>query len=288
MKRLYRQEIIRALSNRWTLISIAIMSILCIANVGQSLYSASHVVKAPIDYMQAFGGNPFAHSMTVYGWWIGAASGTLPFLLLTFLWPFLSTMPYSWALVDEIRNGYADVIIVSCGRWNYIFSKLLAAFLAGGIVVALPQLLDFLVLCLFFPSGIPDITAQMYYGIAANCLWAEVFYSHPYMYVLLYILLDFVFCGLFAVMGCACGLLGGYGYCGTVFPFLVLLMIHYARKLLAYKVYIEISPLNYLHARPIENPVNWWVILIEGSLFFIISFMIIWRKGVKEELPARS
>lgn len=284
---LYKQEIKKAFSGRFFFVALILMGTICTINIAQGLYYLLHDMPKLQDYIQKYEGNPFSHVATVYRQWIGGAPVTLPYTLLTFFWPLLATLPYSWSLVEEIRSSYANAIIVRSGRWAYMSSKLVAASLAGGLVVALPQIINFLILCLFFPSGTPDITAQMYYGIGPNCLWCGIFYTHPYLYVFLYILLDFVFCGLFAVMGCACGLLGRRGYYGIIIPLFVLLILDYFRKILDYKVYIEISPLNYLHATPIANPASWQVILIEGIVFFGVSLLILWKRGIKEELPAR-
>ena len=78
-------------------------------------------------------------------------------------------------------------------RRDYLRAKYLAAFLAGGVSVVLPMLMNFLTVACFIPMRMPEASEDMYYGVFGGSLWAEIFYTCPILYVLLYLVLDFVF-----------------------------------------------------------------------------------------------
>ena len=101
----------------------------------------------------------------------------------------------------------------------------------------------------------------------------QVFFTKPGLFIVLYLILDFVIGGLFASLTLLFAYISKNKYATVVLPFLTILGIHYLRRLLYWKVYIEISPIYILHSTAIENPNVWYVILPMVVILFLASFI---------------
>ena len=125
---------------------------------------------------------------------------------------------------------------------------------------------------------------MLYYGMAHGSMWSGLYYEHPLVFVLLYLLLDFLFAGLFAVTALGLSVYVRNQAAAVLLPYLGVLCLHYARTLLYYRVYIEISPLHFLHASCVENSVSWAVVLAEGVILFLFSAGSMWKAGAVDEV----
>ncbi|MFD2655603.1 hypothetical protein [Gracilibacillus thailandensis] len=176
------------------------------------------------------------------------------------------------------------MIVTRSNKWQYFLTKYIATFTAGGVVILLPLILNFIVVALFVPAISPTQLNPYVYGVEIGAIWSSLFYTHPLVYTILYLLLDFTFGGLFATISLAISFFIKNRIAIILIPFFLLFILHYSRTFLQYKFYKEISPLNYLHAIAIENPASTVIILIEGILLFIMTFGITMRLGVKREV----
>ena len=120
-------------------------------------------------------------------------------------------------------------------------------------MVALPLLINFLMVACFIPALTPDYSYNMYYAIYHQHVWSKYFFTKPGLFIVLYLILDFVIGGLFASLTLLFAYISKNKYATVVLPFLTILGIHYLRRLLYWKVYIEISPIYILHSTAIEN-----------------------------------
>ena len=120
--------------------------------------------------------------------------------------------------------------------------------------------------------------------MAHGSVWSGLYYEHPLVFVLLYLLLDFLFAGLFAVTALGLSVYVRNQAAAVLLPYLGVLCLHYARTLLYYRVYIEISPLHFLHASCVENSVSWAVVLAEGVILFLFSAGSMWKAGAVDEV----
>ena len=135
--------------------------------------------------------------------WMGF-DRTNPLAKIFFLiFPLMAVLAYCWSYCSDIKSGFADKCIDEIGRYRYHLNKYISIFISSGLTNAIALTVNFLTILLFVPAIKPDSVYDIYYGIFSNNFMAETFYNIPLMYVLTFILLNFIFCGLFGCLGYA-------------------------------------------------------------------------------------
>ena len=135
---------------------------------------------------------------SLYTGWIGAEINSSASMSFFIILPLLAMLPCGFSLVGDIRSGYTKLIVPKCGRKNYILAKLISAFISGGAVAALLLISSVLIVALFLPAVAPKIINSMYFPVLHGDILSQIAYSKPMLFILCYIGLDFIFCGLFA------------------------------------------------------------------------------------------
>lgn len=81
--------------------------------------------------------------------------------------------------------------------------------------------LKFAVTAAFIPSTVAQINYEIYNHVYFGAMWADLFYTHPALYVALYILLDGLFAGLIALIGYAFSFYITNQFAAAAFPLLL-------------------------------------------------------------------
>ncbi|MBM7542280.1 hypothetical protein [Amphibacillus cookii] len=279
---LIKIELKKAIKNKFFVTTLMVGSIF-------ALFSAWYM----IDSYAAFehqnkvytnNGNPMIQQFSLFNHWIGGEAFSLGYTLFFTLIPLMAVLPYSWSYFIENKIGYVKSIVTRSSKFQYYLSKYIATFVSGGLVVLIPLIANILIVACFVPAITPTKLYPLYYAVDHGSLWSGLFYTHPIIYVLLYLILDFVFAGLFATMSLAVSFFIKNRIAIILIPFFFILILHYSRTFLAYIYYNEISPLHYLHSTAIENYANGGMVLTQGLLFFILTFGITMKLGVKREV----
>jgi hypothetical protein len=200
------------------------------------------------------------------------------------LLPLLACIPYGWSAGKERVESYLANEMIRCGRKNYYLCKYIATFLSGAIAVTIPLIFNLLLTAMFLPAIKPDVDYLMYYAVRYGAFAADLLYTHPLLYVAVYLCLDFIFAGLFACMSMALGNFINHSIPVLVLPFMGLLALRYAKSILFYEYHVEISPLDFLHSTAVINPTKGWIVLLEGSLFLILTFIAGVKMGEKRDV----
>ena len=179
-------------------------------------------------------------------------------------------------------------MIVRVGRQPYYLSKGIVCFFAAFITIVIPLILNFAVTAAFIPSTVPQINYEIYNHVYFGAMWADLFYTHPALYVALYILLDGLFAGLIALIGYAFSFYITNQFAAAAFPLLLFWGIDYLSGLLARAIpgakwSYEISPIAYLHSATLRYDPNAAIILIEAVMLFCSAIAIIFKRGVWHE-----
>lgn len=278
--RLVLMECKKAFRNKYFYISLAVGMVFALMAF---LYDVGkyEVFQENVSQMS---GNPMMPARGLYNLWIGGESHSLGYTLFYTLLPLLASIPFGWSYCKEKNNGYLKCVVTRCRKRTYYLAKYIAVFLSGGMVILLPLLMNFLLTACFVPASKPSIIYYMYYAVQHGTMWSDIFYKHPTVYVVLYLFLDFIFGGLFATLSYAFSIFVKNWLAVTILPFLCILGLHYSRVLLAYKVYKEISPINFLHATCIENNVDGGIVIVEGLIFLLVPLFAILREGDRGDI----
>ncbi len=223
-------------------------------------------------------------AQNLYNSWIGADNQSLGAGLFYVMAPLLAMLPCGWNFFEELDGGYLHMAAPRRGRKPYFQAKLAVAFLAGGTVVALPQLANFLLTALYMPGVRPSVIYDMYTPIIHGDMLSGLFYRHPVAYIGVVIVMDFVFGGLFAWLPMAAAFFVRSGLAAVILPYLAVLLADSAKTILYYISYTEISPLNILHPMSAPNHVKGWVVLLWMAVLAGMTAPVILIRGCKREI----
>lgn len=276
-RNLLKTELKKSFKNKFFLISL-IMGLLF------AFMSGLYNVEAYQEYSTVqIEGNPMVQGNSLYNTWIGGECGSLGFTLFYTFLPLLAVIPYGWSYAMERKTGYAKMVQIRAGRISYFGAKYIATFLTGGVVIVVPLIFNLLFVACFVPAIQPTWIYSVYYPYHYGAIWSYLFFTQPIIFEILYLILVFIFAGLFSVMGFAVSFYTNKRVMAVLVPYFLILALHYSRRLLYGRVYKELSPLNFLHAMSIENSADAGIIFAEAIIFLGITIGIVIGKGRKDE-----
>lgn len=221
--------------------------------------------------------NPLMPLKTLFNHWIGSEAVTAGSVDYFFLFPILIAIPYGWSYCMERRSGYIKNMIIRTGNYRYYLSKYIALFLSGGLAMVVPLLFNFLLMAAFIPAVTPDPYYITGYGIISSSFLSELFYTNPFLYVFLYLLVDFIYCGLIACLSFSFAVFVKNRVIVVLLPFFVLLGFDYICNSFIYTsnsvIYTELSPMNFLRAVPAVYNTNGFVVSIGAAILFMFTFL---------------
>lgn len=199
MNNMLKIELKRAFCNKWFFLSVLCGCVLTVSQVFGWLPDQLQLLEMRQQYEKYASIMPY----TVFNTYIGLEAFTVQSTLFYLLLPILAVIPYAYSFLEDYKSGYLKNITLRTKKSNYMIGKCCAAFLSGGTAVVLPLLLNLLLMAMFFPSISPELGAYSPFTVNAWDLWNELFYSHPYGYIAAFLVLDFVYAGLFALLAVA-------------------------------------------------------------------------------------
>ncbi len=276
-RRLFVTEWKKATRNKYFYFAMFFALLFCVTG-------ALYMSESEKDRMRyGIGNNDMRMASSLYNSWIGGEMNSLGSVLFFYLFPMLAVLPYGWSYFQEKGCHYAEQLQIRCGRKLYYRMKYFVTFLTGGVVILFPLLINLFLTAMFVPARKPDVMYDMYFGVFFNDFLSDIFYVHPLLFVGIYLLIDFIYGGLFACMGLWFSSFVKKKIAVLVFPFLTCLVLHYATALLNYKVYVQISPLCFLHAVCIDNPAHPVIIWGEALFLFFLTYVGTMKMGRRHE-----
>ena len=98
-----------------------------------------------------------------------------------------------------MKSGYIKNALIRQSRSNYLKSKLVTAFIIGGAVFVIPLILNFALTATVAPIHLPQISASVS-SVRGKALLGDLYYSLPWLYVLFYMVVDYVYAGIIACL----------------------------------------------------------------------------------------
>jgi hypothetical protein len=218
--------------------------------------------------------NPYAPITNAFTLWIGLDSENKYAKILYLILPIIAVIPYCWSYCNDLKIGYADKAFNEFGKYNYHLSKYTAVFISSGLTIVTPLIIDFLIILLFVPAIFPDSVYDIYYGIFSNNFMADIFYGQPFLYVIIFLMISFVFCGLFGCLGYTVSTVINSRILAVATPVGILFLVEYIKSLISEKMPLfdtEFSPLSFLCPAKSYNT-NWIIIVSEFAVLFLFTF----------------
>lgn len=272
MKNILKLEITKAVKNKFFLFSITFGCLLgIVTQIDESItyFRDMEYVKKG-KYLSSAG-------YSVFNSWIGAPDFSVAVSVFFFVLPLLAAIPYGWSCCEERNSGYRRSIIVHTGKNQYYLSKYIATFISGGLAIAIPMVFSFFLAHLFLPVVMPLPENMELYAVWAESFMSWFYYNTPYLYVLLYIIIDFIFAGLLACITMAVTTVVRQKWIVVIIPLFFCLIVDFLSKFVTcrkYNMIIEISPICFLHPAGVKGLVLFSVISFMALAIFIVTFLI--------------
>lgn len=217
------------------------------------------------------------YPLSVFEKWIGGDKGSFYPTLYFMLLPILIAIPYGGTFLQDLRSGYVKQIFTRVGKRPYFLVKYIVSFVTG-ILGVIPLICNFCITACVLPAVIPQAGAGTF-PIANTCLYSELFYEHPYVYVTVWLIQDILFLGVLATISLTASFFTDYIYVPILAPFLFCMLMYGLDLVFG----IGLSPFDFLNPSQVVE-VNIAVMISEFVILLLIGGVGFWIGGKKQEV----
>lgn len=279
LKRMIRLELRKALKNKWFYGAIFIGCAITMLSFADKI----DLYQNGLLTQEREGSNPMQAASGLFNLWIGGEPFSLGGAIYFFVFPLLTAIPYGWSYCEEKQCGYIRMAAVRCGRTNYFLAKYIAVFISGGLAMVIPLVFNFLLTSMFAPAVMPSPVYCTSNGVFFHSLMSMVYYTRPFLYVFIYLGIDFVFCGLIACISYSAAGFTRHRVIAVILPLFLLLAFHYSRQFVYTSMtvrYKEISPMYFLRPVAAAYTASWAVIITEIVVLLAVTFFLsmVWER----------
>lgn len=137
---------------------------------------------------------------TPYQSWIEFGISSSYRYLFFLLLPIIAAIPFADVYAKDKQTGYLKAIL-SKGKMNQYFRGLyIANFTVAGVVIAVPLLFNIYLAFMTLPNIKPDPMIDVIPLDKINTFFPALYYSFPLVHMLFYVLLAFLFAGMYATI----------------------------------------------------------------------------------------
>ena len=217
MKRMMKIELRRAFTSTGFVLALIIGCLIAVVHWALFVLPVSVTLE---EYVAM--NKPMMYPGWLYTSWIGSDTTAIPAYLLFLILPIIAVLPHADTFFTDAGSGFIQNICIRTNRRHYYIAKYTATFLSGGTVTTIPFLLNFLLSCLVLPAMHPEASAFTS-SIGEASTFPHLFFNLPLLYVGVYFLFIFVFCGLLATISLISSYFAGYRFLVVLTPFLLYL-----------------------------------------------------------------
>lgn len=268
MLSIYKIELCRAFKNKRFYLALSIGMII----VGIHMFTWLPELVSANKYIK----NNFPYN-AYFGWICGNEIPWQPYLYFILL-PLIATLPYGYSMFEDRKSAFMKQIIIRCGKKDYYKAKFIAVFLSGGTAVVIPLLINLMVTLMFLPSFCPDPSEGRYW-IGNSTMLSGLFYSHPNIYISIYLMIDFIFAGLLANIALVVSELTEHRFVSEIAPLFVYVFVDSIFGL-NNKYYFQ--PVYFLTGS--LSIIKWYAVFGEMFLLALITIGYVLWKGKKDEV----
>ena len=210
---------------------------------------------------------------TTFYVWIGAGTYKWHTYLYFLIFPLIATLPYGISTFTDRKNCVDFQYMTKCGKMKYYSAKYIAVFLSGGCAVVSPLVVNFLVCTLFFPLLTPEVTSAMY-SVTGDTMMHELFYSVPLLYLAIYMIIIFMYSGLYATLTMIVSDMTEYRFVAEECSFFIYVFIISFFDIFEMSEYM---PVYYLI--PGYSSISAKIVFAEMAVLALITFGYVFVKG---------
>ena len=217
--------------------------------------------------------------ISLFSTWMGNELFPIQSYIFYLILPLLAVLPFGSSFFEDIKSGYIINVCTRVEKKIYFKAKYLAVFLSGGVTVVAPLLLNLVLSSMFMPAFIPDNGTVG--TISPTTMAYEVFFTHPLVYVLMLIVIDFIFAGVIATLALSYTYFTEHRFGVMIVPFVFYFFIYSLTNLIDKTDYSLFFMLN---GGANNNYLP--VYILYFLLFFALSYVIFMWKGKKQDVKA--
>jgi len=173
--------------------------------IGLSLFSCAAFI---INCISNFG-RPITDVPNAYSFFIGSSLSEVFYYIFSVILPIVCVIPFADSYFRDRNKNTLPIIILRSSPIKYYFSKGIAVFVSGFIVVFICLMLNFLMNFIAFPvsKGCDFTMFSTYYSDfyikgywSDNILLKNLFVGYPYLYNLLFLFIISVLGGVYSII----------------------------------------------------------------------------------------
>lgn len=274
MKRLIKIEKERLLSSKTFYITMLIGIIIAVSQF------IIEVIPASQDLLKAYSGvsytlpSVFKKSMS-----LNTSSPFRMVYLITF--PILAMMPFALTYCSDLKTGYVKNIYTRELKEKYLLSKFIVTFVSGGMAVIFPVILNIMLTMTVLPVAIPVQNGT--FAIMSKSFMCKTFYSNPFLYVFVYLIIIFAFGGIFATLILAFTRLIQNVFLLSLSTFVLWYMLDQFNSMVKDFIDFNISCetlVDMIQRGPVHSV---WNYVFVGAFWLVISVVLFFSTGMKSD-----
>lgn len=269
MKGILKTELKRAFKNKYLLFALLI-------GCAISLWHTVENVLPIVQYLEGNLKGALPHS--VFNKWMGGENYTLQPALYYIIVPLLVTLPFGASFYQDRKSGYLKNIFTRTDKKQYYKAKYIAVFLSGGIAGVVPLLFNFLSTAMFLPLILPQVAAGTF-SVYEGGLFADLFYTNPYAFLAIYMVMNFVFFGLLATIALVAGHTMENYFVVLLTPFLYYILFMFITNFTGNTNY----NMQYFLRPSLPVRADLIGVLVEGVVLAVVTLWLFIGKGAKNE-----
>lgn len=208
--------------------------------------------------------------------WIGGSFYSMQAYLYYMILPILAVMPAGLSYYEDLHTGYYKNIYLRGMKNQYLYAKYIAQFLSAGFTVVLPLILSVYLTAMRFPIIKPETVMDL--SPYMSSIGYTLYFEHPFLYIFLFLVIDFLFAGGFASICLVSTFFTEYRFAVLVTPFIIYYFLYALSNMV--RENLVASPNYFLHP---AYGINYWWEYVVGILFFLLcALFYVWR-GKKYE-----
>jgi hypothetical protein len=280
MKRMIWMEMRKMLHSRTLLWSVLIGAAISFINVVENCSLRQWFFDAQAEFY-----SPGYATLSILHNWIDGSQMTVGETIFFVVLPLLAAMPFAWSLQSERNSGYTNQLLTRRSKGTYLTAKYVAVFLSGGIAVGSAMVFNLMANMWILPVC---NTLHVLVGYGDMVFLSKILFSKPWLYLLLCLVTSFFWSGTLACLGLTASLFLRRTVAAVLFPFALFLGGSFLLdgkpvSFLGIPGYVEVSPLQLLHAMTLNSNPAWYVWTVLLVLLALVT-VVYYLRGMHDEM----
>ncbi len=159
----------------------------------------------------------------ITGYYMGTNYQFVHRTLFYTLLPILAALPMGASYYKDLKTGYLKNVCIKTSKKQYYKAKYIVTFFWGCIVIMIPLVISLMLTTAYYPVMKPEPFAMQNMLISKSFL-VDVYYENPLIYVIIYIVIDSLIGGIFAVISLCISRYAKNAFFVLVFPMVIYLI----------------------------------------------------------------